>query len=81
MIWVISVIIVLIFAMYKCIKWIYDQYKDEIYNIDEQIININKEIGDLRYSIKIQKQLINYLYDEIEGGKKNGKRKDTSKIH
>lgn len=81
MIWVISVIIVLIFAMYKCIKWIYDQYKDEIFNIDEQIININKEIGNLKYKINILEQLVNCLYDEIEGGKKDGKRKTATKIH
>lgn len=70
MIWVISIIVILIFAMYKFIKWIYDQYKDEIFNIDEQIININKEIGELRHKSKIQEQLINYLYDELNEGKK-----------
>ena len=67
-IWISIVIIVLV--LYFGIYYLYDEYKTNIKEIKEDYNNLEKKYVDLNSQYEILKQLINFLYDEVEGGNK-----------
>jgi len=67
-IWISIVIIVLV--LYFGIYYLYDEYKTDIKEIKEDYNNLEKKYVDLNGKYEIMKQLVNFLYDEVEGGEK-----------
>jgi len=67
-IWISIVIIVLV--LYFGIYYLYDEYKNDIKEIKEDYNNLEKKYVDLNGKYEIMKQLVNFLYDEVEGGEK-----------
>jgi len=70
-IWISIVIIVLV--LYFGIYYLYDEYKTDIKEIKEDYNNLEKKYVDLNGKYEIMKQLVNFLYDEVEGGEKKWK--------
>ena len=66
-------ILIIIIGIYYLLDWLYQRYKSDLKELDDQRIELQLQIRTLNDKIKVQEQLINWLYDNIDGGKKNGK--------
>ena len=65
-------ILIIIIGIYYLLDWLYQRYKNDLKELDDQRIELQLQIRTLNDKIKVQEQLINWLYDNMEGGK-NGK--------
>ena len=70
----IVVLIILICLLYGLSYWLYKYYKNDKDDIEKDMLKLeerfNKKLSEFEHKQNLHDQLINWLYDEVNHGKK-----------
>lgn len=64
MVWLISIGIII--ALYFCITWLYNRYKEDVLGIDKQLAYMQKKVSELERKNNMNEQLIDWLYTTLQ---------------
>ena len=73
MILVISLVVICL--LYKLLEWLYNEYKNDLNNIDEHTVHTHIKISELERKVNMNEQMINLLWEEVAKKKQKQEKK------
>lgn len=55
----------LIIGMYYLLQWLYNEYKEDLNNIDEHTVHVGVRLSDLERKVNMNEQMINWLWEQV----------------